>query len=279
MIDNLDQQVEKMPWPEIIDGSPNSETAFNFKDRQIALTISWSWVLEKISEALIARDSKSVIKLLFSDVNYVQINRNAVEDIRSIVRQPTNENVLKRIQGKIESLKNLMSEYLEHTQNNQLQLEYMIDESNFVVEQLKTLAVVGVGAFTIASGFHLALLQEKAKLDPAKWNNVKDRAIEYSDYVAKETPQLYRLSIGLIDKFCHCTKSKSDQAESIIEYKCRYFDGKDIHLFRNVSQNAVNECNKHRLKMFYDLTDRVNRNAVTPVRSAREKWLELVASI
>ena len=270
-----------MPWPEIIDGSPNSVTAFTLYERQIALTISWSWVLEKIGEALITRDTNSVIKLLFSDVNYVQLNQNALEDVRSIVRQSTNEVVLKRAQEKIESLKSLMREYLENTQNKQLQLDYIINESNFVVEQLKTLEAVGVGAFSIASGFHLALLIEKAKLDMKEWNNVKNKAIEYSDHVAQKTPTLYRLSVGLIDKSCQCTSYEFgvEQAERTIEYRCHYFDGKDIHLFRDISKKAANECNKHRLKMFYELTDKVNKTAVIPVRAAREKWLELVASI
>jgi hypothetical protein len=122
MSENIDQKVAKIIQPEIIEVLPKSRTAFTLNQSlPMALTISWQWVLAKLDEALIARDARSVIKLLFSDVDYVQINYNAVEDIRSLVRITTiDENILRKAQAKIESLKELMSDYLEDTENNQL---------------------------------------------------------------------------------------------------------------------------------------------------------------
>lgn len=282
MSENLDEKVYQMPPTKFIEVTNNSRIAFTFNERMpIALTINWQWVLAKIGEALIAGSASEVIKLLCSDVDYVQLNNNAVEDIRSIVRQPIDENVLRETQAKIDLFKELMSEYLHNPQNNQPRLDYVINESSFVVKKLKSLEFVGVGAFMIASGFRLALLQEKAKSDPTQRSNVKDRAIEYSDYAASVTPKLFELSVGQIDKECRCTRwqSRPEREERITEYECRYFDGKNIHIFRELSPNAVNECNKHRLQMFQDVVDNVNQTAAKPVRSAIDKWRELAASI
>lgn len=282
MSDNLDEKVERMPQPKFIEASSNSRIAFTFNQSlPIALTISWQWVLAKIGKALITGSAREVIKLLFSDLDYVQLNNNAIEDIRSIVRQPVDENVLRETQTKIDSFKDLLNEYMHHPQNNQPRLDYVINESSFLIEKLKSLEVVGVGAFMIASGLRLALLQEKAKTDLTEWISVKDRAIEYSDYAALVTPKLFELSVGRIDKECQCIKweSESERKERITEYECRSFDGKDIHIFRETSPNAVNECNKHRLQIFYSVADRVTQTAAQPVRAAISQWQELAASI
>jgi hypothetical protein len=95
------------------------------------------------------------------------------------------------------------------------------------------------------------------------------------------TPKLVELSVGRIDKECRCTKweSGSEGEERITEYECCYYDGKDLHIFRQISRDAEFECNKHRLQMFHSVTDRVNQTAVQPVRAASKKWQELAASI
>ena len=247
----------------------------------LALTISWQWVLAKISEALIAKNALDVLKLLFSELDYVQLNHNGVENIRSIVRQPVDENVLRETAAKIDSLKQLMSEYLHNPQINGLQLNYLIDESSFILQQLKSLDIVGVGAFMLASGFRLALLLEQAALDRTVWSQIKSTAIEDSDYAFSVTPKLFRLSVGQIDKVCQCTKWESapELEESITQYECRYFDGKNIHIFLGSRSDAFFECNKHRLLMFQTVALKVNQDAAKPVRAAVKKWLELAASL
>jgi hypothetical protein len=132
----------------------------------------------------------------------------------------------------------------------------------------------------IASAFHLALLQEKAKVDLNEESSFKEKAIEYSSYALSVTPKLFNLSVGRIDKACQCTRWESEAGgERITEYECRYFDGKDIHILQDISPNVVTECNKHRLKMFYDVTDRANQIAAQPVRSAIKSWLKLAGRI
>lgn len=281
MLDKLDEQVYKMPQPEFIELA-NSRMALTVNERMpIALTITWQWVLAKMGEALIARDASEIIKLLFLDLDYAQLNNNAVNDVCSIIRQPVDENTLREIQVKIDSLKELLREYLLYPQNNQNQLDYVINESTFVIKKLKILEVGGIGAFMLASGWRLALLQEKAKSDITQWSTIKDRAIEYSKYVAIVSPKLFRMSIGRIDKECRCTKweSSTEGQEKITQYECSYFDGKDLHVFRELSPNVVIECNKHRLQMFQAVADNVNQIAAQPVRAASKKWLELAASI
>ena len=282
MLENIDQQLEKMPQPEFVEASPNSKIAFTFNEMPIGLTINWQWVLAKIGEALIAGNGREVMKLLLCDLDYVQINNNAVSDIYNIVRQPFEEKVFREVQTKIAVVKELIIEYLYHPQNNHHQLNYALNDLSFVLKKLKSLEIVGVGAFMIASGFQLALLQEKAKLDTTEWSNVKNRAIEYSDYAIKVSPKLFRLSVGRIDKECKCTRSESapEGEERITEYECRYFDGKDLYLFRETSPNAAAiACNKHRLENFHKVADIVNQTAAKPVREVSKKWLEWAASI
>lgn len=270
MPESLDKLVEKMPPPEFIDILLDSRIAFSFPERMPILTMSWQWVLAEISESLIAGKSREVIKLLFTELDYTQINKNAVDDVYNIVRQPFSENAITEVKAKIDAFKDLMRQYLNYPQDNKLKLDYIINESSVVLEKLKSLEVVGVGAFMIASGFRLALLQEKAKLDP-KWNKFKDEAIEYSDYALKISPKIIKLSLGRINKKCNCTRCGSEF------YECRYFDGKDIHVFREKSLNVGTECNRHRLEMFYSVADNVNQTAVQPVRNASKKWRELSA--
>lgn len=280
MFEHLDEKAAKMPPSEISEVSSNSQLAFSFDESlPLALTINWQWVLANISEALVAKDNTRVIKLLFSDLDYVQLNHNAVEDVRSLVRQSVDENTLRTTQTHIHALKELAKEYLGSPLLNQPRLNDIIDKCSLIILQLKNLAVVGVGAFMLASGLHLALLQEQAKSGTIEWSNVKKQVIDYSQYAKSVTPQLFSLTVGRIDKSCQCIKWKpeSEATASITQYECRYCDGKDIHLFRATSVQAESECNKHRLQRFQTMTDIVNQTAAQPVRTALKQWRNIAA--
>ena len=275
----FEEKAKKMPLPKVIQVS-TSQLPLNLNESSpLALTLNWQQVLAKISEALIAGNAIEVLNLLFADLNYIQLNRNAVNDICNLVRQPVEKNMLTEAQLSI--LKKLIIEYLKHPQLNAQQLNSLIYESSFVVKQLKSLDVVGVGAFMLASGFRLALLLQQAALDRTVWSQIKSTAIEDSDYAFSVTPKLFRLSVGQIDKSCQCIRWQSEWEieQSITQYECRYFDGRDIHVFRASSLDAGFECNKHRLLMFHTVADRVNQTAAKPVRSAIKKWRLLAASI
>lgn len=278
----FEDKVKKMPLPKVIQVSSSSQLALTLNESSpLVLTLSWQQVLAKISEALIARNAVQVLKLLFFALDYIQLNRNAVNDICNLVRQPVDQNEFRQIEAQLNFLKKLVIEYLKHPQTNVPQLNYLSNEFSFIVQQLKNLGVVGVGAFMLTSGIRLALLQAQAASDHTLWSRIRDRAIEDSDYAFNVTPQLFRLTVGQIDKACQCIKwsDAHEFEESITQYECRYFDGKDVHLFRASSLDAGFECNKHRLLMFHTVADRVNHTAAKPVRAAIKKWRLLAASI
>ncbi len=275
MVEHLDEKAAKMPQSEIIEVLSNSPLAFSSDESlPLALTLNWQWVLAKISEALVAKDSTRVIKLLFSDLDCVQLNNNAVEDVRNLVRQSVDENTLRTTQIHIHSLKELANEYLARPLLNQPRLNDIIDKCSLILLQLKSLEVVGVGAFMLVSGLHLALLQEQATSGTTEWSNVNKQVIEHSEYAESITPELFSLTVGLIDKSCQCIKWKpqSEDIVSTTQYECRYCDGKDIHLFRATSAEVETECSKHRLQMFQTMTDIVNQTAAQPVRTALRQW-------
>lgn len=276
----FEETAKKMPLPKVIEVS-NSQLALTLNESSpLALTLSWQQVLAKISEALIAGNAVQVLKILFCELDYIQLNHNAVNDICNLVRQPVERNAIAQIEAKLDSFKYLIAEYLKYPQTNTPLLNYLIYESSFVVQQLKSLDIVGVGALMLASGFRLALLQLAASDDNA-WSQIKLTAIEDSNYAFSVTPKLFRLSVGKIDKSCQCIKWQSapEFEENITQYECRYFDGKDVHLFRASSLDAGFECNKHRLLMFHTVADKVNQTAAKPVRAAIKKWRLLAANI
>lgn len=281
MLENFEAKVKKMPLPKVIQ-VPNSQLALTLnKSSPLTLTLSWQQVLAKISDALIAGNAVEVLKLLFCHLDYIQLNHNAVNDLCHLVRQPVETNALGKIDAQLDSLKKLINEYLEYPQINTPLLNYLIYESTLVIQHLKSLDIVGVGAVMLASGFRLALLLQLAALECNTWNQIKLAAIEDSDYAFSVTPKLFRLTVGQIDKSCQCVKwsSASKFEESSPQYECRYFDGKDLHLFRSSSLDAGFECNKHRLLMFHTVADRVNQTAARPVRSAIKKWRLFAANI
>lgn len=280
-LEHFEEKAKKMPLPNIIQVS-NSQPALTLNESSVlAFTLSWQQVLAKISEALIARNAVQVLKLLFDELDYIQLNHNAIDDIGNLVRQRVDETKIREIDAQLHLFKKLIIEDLKHPQINASQLNYLIYESSFVVQQLKRLDIVGVGALMLASSFRLALLLQLAALDCNAWSKIKLTAIEDSDYAFSVTPKLFRLSIGQIDKSCQCKmwQSASEFEQSITQYECRYFDGKDVHLFRASSIDAGYECNKHRLLMFETVADRVNQTAAKPVRAAIKKWRLLAASI
>ncbi len=282
MLENLDEKVKKMPSPAVMKTSLDLHFPLALNENSLqALTLSWQWILARISEALITRNSSEVFQLLFSELDYGQLNQNAIEDVRCLVRQPVDENVQREITAEISSMKQLMGEYLKQSQTNIPLFERLFDQSNFVIQRLKSLDVVGVGAFMLASGFRLALLLEVAASEHSAQNQIKLKAIEDSNYAFNVTPKLFRLSIAQIDKACQCRswESAREFEESIIQYECRYFDGKDIHLFRGSCPDVLLECNKHRLLMFQTVAHTINQTAAIPVRAALKKWRELANSI
>lgn len=164
-----------------------------------------------------------MLKLLFSDLDYVHLNHNAVEDVRNLVRQSVDEATLRITQFQIHSFKELVNEYLARPLLNQPRLNDIINKSSLIILQLKSLEVVGVGAFMLASCLHLALLQEQATFGTIEWSNVKKQVIKHSEYAESVTPQLFSLTVGRIDKSCQCIKWKPqpEATVSTIQYECR----------------------------------------------------------
>jgi len=110
VLEKFEEKEKKMPLPKVVQVS-NSQLSLINESSPLALTLSWQQVLAKISEALIVGNAVAVLQLLFRDLNYIQLNHNAVDDIRDLVRQPVNENML--IEAQLNLLKKQVSEYLE----------------------------------------------------------------------------------------------------------------------------------------------------------------------
>ncbi|MGL5925603.1 hypothetical protein, partial [Chroococcidiopsis sp.] len=235
MLENFEAKVKKMPLPEVIQVSASQPALILNESSPLTLTLSWQQVLAKISDALIAGNAVEVLKLLFCHLDYIQLNHNAVNDLCHLVRQPVAPNAIREIDAQLDSLKKLMDKYLKHPQTNTLLLNHLIYESSCVIQQLKSLDIVGVGALMLASGFRLALLLQLPASDCNAWRRIKLAAVEDGDYAFSVTPKLFRLTVGQIDKSCQCIKwsSASKFEESSTQYECRYFDGKDVHLFRS----------------------------------------------
>lgn len=264
----LEEKVYRMPLPDV---SVAEGTTFRSELKMQPLTINWQFVLAKLSEALISKQ-QNLIYTLFVEIDYLQLNRNAISDSCSIINQPCNLTIL----GEIEAQIGLIKEYITASKNNNLQ-ERIIHEYGILLNQLKKLETAGIAAFMLAASVKLLLLQEKAS-DRQEWINTKNQVIEYINYAKSINPQLFRLSVGQIDKTCKCRKYKSEH-EEITKYECRYFDGRNIHIFREFNNHIGYECNKHRLKMFQSVVERVNQTLSNPLRSALKKWQEFANHI
>ena len=280
MLERVNEKVKRMPQPQFVELPKKLEIAFTDKPRvPIALTINWQWVLGAISEALVTNNFREIIKLLCSDLEIVQLLTNAIDDIYDLTRKPIDRISLTNSLNQLEVVKSLLAEFKYH-QNHQ-NLDLVVDELDSLLVQLLSLGVSGLGAYMIMASLQLALLQAQTEFDSKQRRAVKAKLIEYIESAKTTTPQLYRLSVGRIDKTCHCLKWKTQTqtAAIITEYECRYFDGRDTHIFRNLTPAAIAACNQHRLQMFYTVTAQVNSIAVIPIRTAIKKWRQLAANL
>ncbi len=271
--EQLEDKVNKMPLPNFVEVAQSSKLFLVHELKMQTLTINWQFVLAKFSQALTSRN-QNLIDILFLAPDYLQLNRNAINDTCNIINQPCSVSIVREIE--VET--SLIKEHINASKYSNLQLDYLINKNGNLLNKLKSLEVVGIGSFMLAATMQLLLLQEKAKSDSREWVNVKNGAIEYIDYAKSVNPKIYRLSVGKIDKNCKCIKYKSER-EEITQYECRYFDGKDIHVFQEFSNKVGYECNKHRLQMFINVVERVNQTIVKPLRSTIKKWQELAVQI
>lgn len=274
---DIEQKVYRMPFPSFVEVSEKSKVAFLFEHTtQGNLTVDWQLLLTKVVSLSIGRRAqfnKEIFYIMFLQFDYAQINRNAINDVFTITQHLFGSSNLIEIEAKIDSLEKLITEYLSCEIEREI-IDCLINEFGVLINQLKELEVIGIGAFMLAASLQLALLQEKANTDFTQWNYVKQLTLEYTKYVKRINPKLYRLTIGRIDKSCKCTKCELE-GEETTEYECRYFDGKNIHIFRERSDKVGYECNRHRLKMFHTVVERVNQIS-KPVRSTIKKWQELI---
>ena len=271
--EQLEYQVYKMPFPNFVEVA---ELDKNFLVNELKiqnLTLNWQFVLAKLSQALTSRNY-NLIDILFVQ-DYLQLNRNAISDTCNIINQPCSLSIYREIEAET----SLIKEYINGSKNSNLQIDYLINKNGNLIGKLKSLEVVGISSFMLSATMQLLLLQEKAKSDNTQWINVKNQAVEYINYAKSVNPKLYRLSVGQIDKTCKCIKYKSNDDEKITKYECRYFDGRNIHVFRELSNKVGYECNKHRLEMFQTVVEKVNSTVVEPLRSTIKKWQELVFQI
>lgn len=271
--EQLEDKVYKMPFPDFVEVAESNKNFLVNELKIQSLTLSWQFVLAKLSQALINRNYNLIDILLVQD--YLQLNRNAIIDTCNIINQPCSVSIFREIEAEI----TLIKEHINGCQNSNLQIDYLINKNDNLIDKLKNLDVVGISSFMLAASIQLLLLKEKAKSDNTEWINVKNQAVEYINYAKSVNPKLYRLSVGQIDKTCKCIKYKSNNDEKIVKYECRYFDGRNIHVFRELSNKVGYECNKHRLQMFQTVVEKVNSTVVKPLRSTIKKWQELVVQI
>lgn len=274
----LEDRVYQMPFPDFVEVSEQSNAACIFEQQNCDrhAVISWQNLLEHVSKALITGESKDLLWLLFLELDYVRLNKNAIIDVYAITKQEFDIKSLRELDFQIHSIQELFKKYIQHpSENSQTRLIRLINEFNVLIEQIKNLEVVGIGAFALAASLQLLLFQEKAQFNSTEWINLKNQAIDYYCYAQKVNPKLYRLTVGKIDKICHCTTCKFRDEKKLTEYECRYFDGKDVHVFRGISNQVGYECNKHRLKMFQSVVETVNQTVSTPLRLAIKKWQEV----
>lgn len=274
---DVEDRVYQMPFPDFIEVSEQSKAVYLFGQENQArhAVITWQNLLEHASKALITGDGKELLWLLFFELDYVRLSRNAIIDVYAITKQEFDIKVLREIQFQIHSIQEIFKKYIQYpSENSRTRLIRLIDEFDVLIEQIKSLEVVGIGAFALAASLQLLLLQEKAR-NSTEWMKVRERAIDYSRYVQKVNPRLYRLTVGKIDKTCHCKTCKFIDEEKPTEYECRYWDGKDVHVFRGSSKQVGYECNKHRLKMFHNVVETVNQSVSYPLRSAIKRWQEV----
>jgi hypothetical protein len=283
--EDLEAEVSKMPLPDFVSVTKNSQlTRFDECDANNSITVTWQSVLAKTNAILAEPSSLNWLSVLFQELDYQQITKNAINDICTIVRQPADLTAIATIETQIEQLKELFHKYFHQLHSSPIEIFHgtsfqaeIISALNTLITQTESLGLLGLGAFVLAANLHLLLLQEKAKSEPQEWQNIKGNLDRYIAYVKITLPQIFRLSVGKIDKACSCIKyspnnPNSDFDELVTKYECRYSDGKDVYIFRDRNQRVGYECNKHRLKMFHDTVDRLMQTVVQPVRSTIKTW-------
>jgi len=284
--EHLEAELNRMLLPDFASITQNSQlTCFDECDVNNGITVTWQYVLAKTTAILTEQSSWNWLPVLFHELDYQQIPKNAINDICAIVRQPADLTAIARIETQIEHLQNLCCRYFDRNPSSvELSLqEDIIHALSTLVSNTKSLGISGLGAFVLAANLHILLLQEKAKSAAQEWQNIRDILNNYITHAKSTLPQIFRLSVGKIDKVCRCIKYSSNNSnsndDSVAEYECRYFDGKDIYIFRDRSQRVGYECNKHRLKMFHDTVDGLMQAVVQPVRSTIKIWEKLVIQI
>jgi hypothetical protein len=282
--EHLEAELNRMPLPDFASVTQNSQlTCFDERDVNNGIIVTWQYVLAKTTAILAEQSSWNWLPVLFHELNYQQITKNAINDICAIVRQPADLTAIATIETQIEQLQNLCCRYFDRNPSPvELSLqEDIIHALSHLVSDTKSLGISGLGAFVIAANLHLLLLQEKAKSAAQEWQNIRGNLNNYIAHAKSTLPQIFRLSVGKIDKVCSCIKYNSNNYnsnfdDSVAEYECRYCDGKDIYIFRDRSPRVGYECNKHRLKMFHDTVDGLMQTVVQPVRSTIKTWEKLV---
>ncbi|MDV2991041.1 MAG: hypothetical protein N4J56_000695 [Chroococcidiopsis sp. SAG 2025] len=289
--DPLEVEVSKMPPPEFANVTPSDRSTY-FSEHSSpephsnnVFAITWQSVLEKTTDALVEqqKDLKQ-LQFIFQELDYQQITNNTISDISAIVRQPADLEAIATLENQIELLKELLDNYFLQSFSSvanccEISLPSDLDDAlKDLVQQAQSLGLLGLGAFTLAANLHLLLLHEKVKFLPQKRQNLNCILNNYIAYAKSTIPLVFRLTVGKIDKACTCTKYYSNFDENP-EYECLYSDGKDMYIFRDRSERAGYECNKHRLRMFHCTVDRLMQIIVQPLRSTIKAWEKLAVQM
>ncbi|NHC36519.1 hypothetical protein [Scytonema millei] len=289
--DPLEVEVSKMPPPEFADVTPSDRSTY-FGERSSSephsnnvFAITWQSLLKKTTDALVEeqKDLKQ-LQFIFQELDYQQITNNTINDISTIVRQPADLGAIATLETQIELLKELLDNYFIQSFSSvanccEITLQTDLDDAlKDLVQQAQSLGLLGLGAFTFAANLHLLLLHEKVKSLPQERQHLNCILNNYIAYAKNTIRLIFRLSVGKIDKACTCIKHYSNFDENP-EYECLYSDGKDIYIFRDRSEQAGYECNKHRLKKFHSTVDRVMQIIVQPLRSTIKAWEKLAVKM
>ena len=282
--EHLEAEASRMPTPDFASVTQNSQLPdFGDRDNRNSIIVTWQSILAKNTALLTEQSSLEQLRVVVRELDYQQITKNAINDVCTIVRQPAELRVMVAIEAQIARLQELLRQYFARPSSRldtSLQAD-IIYATSTLVSYTKSLNISGLGAFVLTANLHLLLLQEKAKSELEEWKNLSDILNDYITHAKTTTPQLFRLSVGKIDKTCKCIKYTSQQSleDDVTECECRYSDGENIYLFRDCSIRVGYECNKHRLKMFYSTVDVVLQTVAQPVRSTVKIWEKLANQI
>lgn len=282
--EHLEVEANKMPLPDFTNATRNDRANY-FGDRTACelistqvLAITWQSVLEKTTDALVEQSNLEQLQFIFQELDYQQIANNAINDISSIVRQPADLEAIATIETQIKQLNLLFNNYFRQSSvvkyceiSLYSDLNYLLEAA---IERIQNLGLLGLGTFALLANLHLLLLQEQAKFNCKEWYKFNCNLNKYITYIKNTIPQVFKRSVGKIDKECTCIKYHL-YFDDELEYQCRYSDGKNIYIFGDRSKRAGYECNKHRLKMFHSTVDMIMQTVVYPLRSTVKIWQKL----